>query len=54
VCGTRSDRFPPEAVTRFAAGFPHIPQKLVDAEHDVARMAPNAFIAHMSEFIGLG
>jgi pimeloyl-ACP methyl ester carboxylesterase len=52
VRGTRSDRFPPETVARFTKEMPHIPQKTVDSQHDVSRMAPDALVAHVREFIG--
>ena len=52
IRGTKSDRFPPETVARFTREMPHIPQKTVDSQHDVARMAPDAMVAHVREFIG--
>ena len=52
VRGTKSDRFPPETVARFTREMPHIPQKTVDSQHDVSRMAPDALVAHVREFIG--
>jgi pimeloyl-ACP methyl ester carboxylesterase len=52
VRGTKSDRFPPETVARFTREMPHIPQKTVDSQHDVPRMAPDALVAHVREFIG--
>jgi pimeloyl-ACP methyl ester carboxylesterase len=52
IRGTKSDRYPPETVERFTKEYPHIPQKAVDSQHDVARMAPDAMVAHVREFIG--
>ena len=52
VRGTKSDRFPPETVARFTREMPHIPQKTVDSQHDVSRMAPDALVAHVREFVG--
>src|SRR5205807_260937 len=52
IRGTKSDRYPPETVARFTKEMPHIPQKTVDSQHDVARMAPDAMVAHVREFIG--
>jgi hypothetical protein len=39
-------------VARFTKEMPHIPQKTVDSQHDVSRMAPDALVAHVREFIG--
>jgi esterase len=52
IRGTKSDRFPPATVERFTKEMPHIPQKTVDSQHDVSRMAPDAMVAHVKEFIG--
>jgi len=52
IRGLRSDRFPPETVTRFTKEYPHIPQRTVDSQHDIPGQAPDAFVAHMLEFIG--
>jgi pimeloyl-ACP methyl ester carboxylesterase len=51
IRGLRSDRFPPETVARFTKEYPHIPQKTVDSQHDIPGQAPDAFVAHMREFI---
>jgi esterase len=51
IRGLRSDRFPPETVTRFTKEYPHIPQRTVDSQHDIPGQAPDAFVAHMREFI---
>jgi esterase len=52
VRGLRSDRFPPETVARFTKEYPHIPQKTVDSQHDIPGQAPDAFVAHVKEYIG--
>jgi pimeloyl-ACP methyl ester carboxylesterase len=52
VRGLRSDRFPPETVARFTKEYPHIPQRTVDSQHDVPGQAPDAFVAHVREFLG--
>ena len=52
IRGLRSDRFPPETVDRFTKEYPHIPQKTVDSQHNIPGQAPDAFVAHMKEFIG--
>ena len=51
VRGTRSDRFPPATVDRFTKEYPHIPQRTVDSQHDIPGQAPDAFVAHVREFI---
>jgi pimeloyl-ACP methyl ester carboxylesterase len=51
IRGLRSDRFPPETVTRFTKEYPHIPQQTVDSQHDIPGQAPDAFVAHMKKFI---
>jgi esterase len=52
VRGLRSDRFPPETVERFTKEYPNIPQRTVDSQHDIPGQAPDAFVAHVREFIG--
>ncbi len=52
VRGLRSDRYPPETVARFTKEYPHIPQRTVDSQHDIPGQAPDAFVAHVREFIG--
>ncbi len=51
IRGLRSDRFPPETVTRFTKEYPHIPQFTVDSQHDIPGQAPDAFVAHMRTII---
>ncbi len=51
IRGLRSDRFPPETVARFTKEYPHIPQRTVDSQHDIPGQAPDAFVAHMREFL---
>jgi pimeloyl-ACP methyl ester carboxylesterase len=51
IRGLRSDRFPPETVTRFTKEYPNIPQRTVDSQHDIPGQAPDAFVAHMREII---
>jgi esterase len=51
VRGLRSDRYPPETVARFTKEYPHIPQRTVDSQHDIPGQAPDAFVAHVREFI---
>jgi pimeloyl-ACP methyl ester carboxylesterase len=52
VRGTRSDRYPPETVARLTKDYPQIHQETVDSQHDIPRMAPDALIAHVRQFIG--
>ena len=52
VRGLRSDRYPPATVERLTRDYPQIKQETVDSQHDVARMAPDALIAHVRKFVG--
>ena len=52
VRGLRSSRYPPETVARLTRDYPQIQQETVDSQHDVARMAPDALVAHVRKFIG--
>jgi hypothetical protein len=52
VRGLQSDRYPPEIVARLTREFPQIQQETVQSQHDVARMAPDALVAHVRKFIG--
>jgi pimeloyl-ACP methyl ester carboxylesterase len=51
VRGRQSDRYPPETVARLTRDYPQIRQETVDSQHDVARMAPDAVVAHVRKFI---
>ena len=51
IRGNRSSRYPPETVERLTKNYPHIPQFVVDSEHDVAGQAPEALIGHVRKFI---
>jgi pimeloyl-ACP methyl ester carboxylesterase len=51
VRGLQSDRYPPETVARLTRDYPQIRQETVDSQHDVARMAPDAVVAHVRKFI---
>ena len=51
IRGNRSSRYPPETVERLTKNYPHIPQFVVDSEHDVAGQAPDALIGHVRKFI---
>jgi pimeloyl-ACP methyl ester carboxylesterase len=52
VRGLQSNRYPPEVVERLTRDYPHIVQVPVQAQHDVARMAPDALIASVRKFAG--
>jgi esterase len=52
VRGLRSDRYPPATVERLTRDYPQIKQETVDSQHDVARMAPDALVAHVRKFVG--
>ncbi len=52
VRGSKSDRYPPETVARFRKEYAHIPEFVVDSQHDIPRMAPDALIMHTKKFIG--
>ena len=49
--GNRSSRYPAATVERLTKNYPHIPQAVVDSEHDVAGQAPEALIGHVRKFI---
>ena len=51
VRGSRSSRYPPATVEKLTKLYPHIPQMVVDSEHDVAGQAPDALIGHVKKFI---
>jgi pimeloyl-ACP methyl ester carboxylesterase len=51
VRGNRSSRYPPATVERLTKDFPHIPQMVVDSEHDVAGQSPDALIGHVRKFV---
>ena len=52
VRGLRSDRYPPATVERLTQNDPQIRQETVESQHDVARMAPDAVVSHVRNFIG--
>jgi pimeloyl-ACP methyl ester carboxylesterase len=52
VRGLQSDRYPPATVERLTKDYPQIIQATVESQHDVARMAPDALVAHVRKFIG--
>jgi len=52
VRGNRSSRYPPATVEKLTKMYPHIPQFVVDSEHDVAGQAPDALVTHVRNFIG--
>jgi pimeloyl-ACP methyl ester carboxylesterase len=52
VRGNRSSRYPAATVERLTKNYPHIPQAVVDSEHDVAGQARDALIGHVKAFIG--
>jgi pimeloyl-ACP methyl ester carboxylesterase len=52
VRGLQSNRYPPATVERMTKEYPQITQATVQSEHDVARMAPDALVAHVKKFIG--
>jgi pimeloyl-ACP methyl ester carboxylesterase len=51
VRGNRSSRYPAATVERLTKNYPHIPQFVVDSEHDVAGQAREALIGHVQKFI---
>lgn len=51
VRGNRSSRYPTATVERLTKNYPHIPQVVVDSEHDVAGQAPDALVAAVRKFI---
>jgi esterase len=52
VRGLQSDRYPPATIERLTKEYPHILQAPVESQHDVARMAPDALVAHVRKFVG--
>jgi len=52
VRGNRSSRYPPATVEKLTKMYPHIPQFVVDSEHDVAGQALDALVTHVRNFIG--
>ena len=42
-----------ENVERLTKEYPQIRQATVDSQHDVPRMAPDALVAHVRDFIGM-
>ncbi len=52
VRGLQSDRYPPATVERLTKEFPHIRQEAVQSQHDIPRMAPDALVAHVRNFVG--
>jgi esterase len=51
VRGNRSSRYPAATVERLTKNYPHIPQVVVNSEHDVAGQAPAELIAAVRKFI---
>ena len=51
VRGNRSSRYPAATVERLTKNYPHIPQVVVDSEHDVAGQARDALVAAVKKFI---
>lgn len=54
VRGNRSSRYPQATVARLTKEYPHIPQFVVDSEHDVASQARDALVAHVRKFVTAG
>jgi pimeloyl-ACP methyl ester carboxylesterase len=52
IRGSRSSRYPPATVERLQREFPHIPQVVVDSQHDIPYQARDALIANVRKFIG--
>jgi pimeloyl-ACP methyl ester carboxylesterase len=52
VRGLQSDRWLPPTVERMTKEYPQILQATVESQHDVPRMAPDALVAHVRNFIG--
>ena len=52
VRGLQSDRYPPETVARLTNDYPEIQQQTVESQHDIPRMAPEALVGHVRNFIG--
>ena len=51
VRGLQSDRYPPATVERMTKEYPQIRQAAVESQHDIPRMAPDALVAHVRNFI---
>jgi pimeloyl-ACP methyl ester carboxylesterase len=51
VRGNRSSRYPAATVERLTKDYPHIPQVVVDSEHDVAGQARDALVAAVRKFV---
>jgi pimeloyl-ACP methyl ester carboxylesterase len=51
IRGNRSSRYPAATVERLTKNYPHIPQMVVDSEHDVAGQAPEALLKHVRAVI---
>jgi pimeloyl-ACP methyl ester carboxylesterase len=51
IRGNRSSRYPAATVERLTKTFPHVPQAVVDSEHDVAGQAREALVANARKFI---
>jgi esterase len=52
IRGTRSSRYPAAVVERLTREYPQIRQAPVDSEHDVSRMAPEAVVEAVRQFVG--
>jgi pimeloyl-ACP methyl ester carboxylesterase len=51
IRGNRSSRYPAATVERLTKTFPHIPQAVVDSEHDVASQAREPLVANVRKFV---
>jgi esterase len=49
--GTKSDRFPPEALSRLQHDFPHVQRVDIESGHDMAAVAPQAVITVVNRFL---
>lgn len=54
VRGTRSNRYPPEAIARVQSELPHIAMIDVDSGHDVPGTVPDQLIAAVAGFLAAG
>jgi pimeloyl-ACP methyl ester carboxylesterase len=52
VRGLQSDRYPQATVDRLTKEYPQIKQETVQSQHDIPRMAPDALVAHVRNFVG--
>jgi esterase len=52
VRGLQSDRYPPATVERLTKDYPQILQRTVNSQHDIPRMAPDALIGHVRDYLG--